>query len=147
MLNEPVTRLKTDNEKTTSTTKKIIAISSILGIAIIAIVILFSMRNTDSPTLVVGNFIIAVKDSDYETASKYLTNETSKVFADYQFDKLRDFFEPDEGVTLPEPDLIDIDGNVATETVIKHDLTNGSEEMRIELRKNFFGWKIESINY
>lgn len=116
-------------------------------LATIAIIVIFSLRSTDSPATVVASFMRAIKEDNYDQAATYLKSETSKMFADYQYDKLKDFFEPDEGVTIPQVDSIIIDGSKATEEVIKHDLTNGSEYMNIMLRKNFFGWKIESISY
>lgn len=120
---------------------------SILGLATLILIVLFSIRNTDSPATIVASFMSEVKNNNYDTASSYLTNETSKTYSNFQYDKLKDFFEPGEGITIPQIDSIIIDGNEATEEVIKHDLTNGSEYMIIKLKKKFFGWKIESIRY
>lgn len=119
-----------------------------LTILFLATLFLFGCSSSDTPKNVVSKFVTAAKKLDFETAQKFLTDETKPVFTDakMKFQNSSSFQdEMTKSKTLTDNDIINKYGldNLIENTVDKNStvLTKDSAN-KIQLEKVGGSWKI-----
>lgn len=108
-----------------------------------------SNKGAETPVLATGKFLISLKERDFKTARKYLSNETNKIYSDSKLENLWEKFYGNGTITLASPETITLldKGSAATERIqsINTDNKQASGNTVVSLIKSSFGWKIENI--
>ncbi len=114
-------------------------------IALMVILTACGAKGGDDPANATGEFFVAVKTGDYETARQYMTEDANSMYQDIDLDSFQEFFATDDGFTSPEPDSVEINGNEAIERISN---VGGLESQIaiVHLTKQSGGWFVESIS-
>jgi hypothetical protein len=114
-------------------------------IALMVILTACGAKGGDDPANATGEFFVAVKAGDYETARQYMTDDANSMYEDSDLDTYREFFATDDGFTSPEPDSVEINGDEAIERISN---VGGiySEMAIVNLTKQNGSWFVESVS-
>lgn len=119
--------------------KPLIIISSVVLLLVIAI---FAIRESSDPSLVVDQFVIAMKDNDYKSASKWFTSDFSKSFSTLDLEMMHD--NDEEALYVADPSSLFIQNYKATENINWID-EGELKKLEIRLDKTLWGWKITGM--
>jgi hypothetical protein len=114
-------------------------------IALMAILTACGAKGGDDPAGATGEFFVAVKAGDYETARQYMTEEANSMYQDNDLDSFREFFATDDGFTSPEPESVEINGDEAIERITNVGGTEGDMAI-VNITKQNSAWFVESIS-
>ncbi len=116
----------------------LIAVIVVLGI------VFFGMRDTSGPLEISQGFVMDVKKGDYSSAKKSFSTDAKSTYTDLDLKRLKEKFS--SGVAYTAQNNLTMTGDNAVQIVEHTGIDGKTTRHMIYLEKDFWGWKIISLN-